>query len=96
MEMREKFCIIFKKDSLDAEGIRHALNRINDAKVCEEEDTTLEYVNDQNETVSEDVHVFYMEGPILSHLSVKIWFNCFDLSGNPAYGNNGRYYLFPR
>lgn len=96
MEMKERFCIVFKADDLDIDGVRAELNGFTNCHVAEEEDTTMEYTDDSGKEITEAVHIFYMEGSVFSHIAVRFRFNCFDLKGHPAYGDNGRYVLFPR
>lgn len=96
VEMRERFCVIFKADDLDIDGVRAELNAFENCHVTDEEDTTIDYTNDSGKEIPIAVHIFYMEGDIFSHIHVKLHYNCFDLQGHPAYGDNGRYVLFPR
>lgn len=96
VEMMEKFCIVFKADGLDIDGVRAELNSFTNCHVAEEEDTTIEYVDNSDKEITEEVHIFYMEGAVFSHMAVKLRFNCFDLRGYPPHGDNGRYILLPR
>lgn len=75
IELKIKALIVFKADGLNEEWVKSKLEE--DVLVTDVFDTTLSYMNENGEEVTEPIRAFEIEGSFAKMLRIKLRWDCF-------------------